>query len=534
MESLSETRWDVLIAGTGVEQSLLALALSRSDKKVLHVDKNDFYGGPQAAFSLQEVEAWAKRVNDDETKPSSLFRHASITQPTPTDSGEDGPKLGFSRSYSLALAPQLLYSRSAILPTLVSSKVYRQVEFLAVGSWWVYSSDTESPAESLDASEEGPQSAGRLTKVPGGREDIFSDETIDFKAKRLLMKFLRFVGDYEGQEDVWLDYRAVSFADFLSDHFKIPKDMHGPLLALTLSLETPEKTTTEYALPRIANHLRSIGVFGPGFACVIPKWGGLAEISQVACRAQAVGGGIYVLGQGVTNVNTDVDTSPEATDDVSQARVSAQLTEGDNISTRWIAGSDDDLPSHVEPSDTEPVACSRSISIVSSTLKQLFPPLAEGAPAPAGAVVSFPTGSLNVDGSIEHPPVYVFVHTSDTGECPVGQTVLYAFASPTGERGAKLLNAAVAALLQSVDEEITPKLLWSMHYEQCSRSGNVVPATTHDSVFAFPPPSLELKFDDSMLDHVRTIWEKIEGDDADPAFFMRFEDREEIDDDDYE
>ncbi|KAL0260268.1 Rab proteins geranylgeranyltransferase component A [Diplodia seriata] len=533
MESLSETRWDVLIAGTGVEQSLLALALSRSDKKILHVDKNDFYGGPQAAFSLQEVEAWAKRVNEDETK-SSLFRHASITQPTPAEPAEDGPKLGFSRSYSLALAPQLLYSRSAILPTLVSSKVYRQVEFLAVGSWWVYSSNTESQAEPSDGSEEGPRSVGRLTKVPNGREDIFSDESIDFKAKRLLMKFLRFVGDYESQEEVWLDYRAVSFADFLSDHFKIPKDMHGPLLALTLSLETPEKTTTEYALPRIANHLRSIGVFGPGFACVIPKWGGLAEISQVACRAQAVGGGIYVLGQGVASVNTDPDTSTEASEDASEARVSAQLTEGDNISTRWIAGSDDDLPSHVESPSTEAVACSRSISVASSTLKQLFPPLAEGAPAPAGAVVSFPAGSLNVEGSTEHPPVYVFVHSSDTGECPAGQTVLYAFASPSGEEGVKLLNAAVAALLQSIEGESTPKILWSVHYEQYSRSGNDAPATTHDSIVAFPPPSLDLKFDDSMLDHVRTMWEKIMGDEADPNFFMRFEDREEIDDDDYE
>ncbi|KKY14716.1 putative rab geranylgeranyl transferase escort protein [Diplodia seriata] len=439
MESLSETRWDVLIAGTGVEQSLLALALSRSDKKILHVDKNDFYGGPQAAFSLQEVEAWAKRVNEDETK-SSLFRHASITQPAPAEPAEDGPKLGFSRSYSLALAPQLLYSRSAILPTLVSSKVYRQVEFLAVGSWWVYSSNTESPAEPSDGPEEGPRSVGRLTKVPNGREDIFSDESIDFKAKRLLMKFLRFVGDYESQEEVWLDYRAVSFADFLSDHFKIPKDMHGPLLALTLSLETPEKTTTEYALPRIANHLRSIGVFGPGFACVIPKWGGLAEISQVACRAQAVGGGIYVLGQGVTSVNTDPDTSTEASEDASEARVSAQLTEA----------------------------------------------------------------------------------------------VLYAFASPSGEEGVKLHNAAVAALLQSIEGESTPKILWSVHYEQYSRSGNDAPTTTHDSIVAFPPPSLDLKFDDSMLDHVRTMWEKIMGDEADPNFFMRFEDREEIDDDDYE
>lgn len=73
-----------------------------------------------------------------------------------------------------------------------------------------------------------------------------------------------------------------------------------------------------------------------------------------------------------------------------------------------------------------------------------------------------------------------------------------------------------------------------MHYEQHSRSNRDAPATTHESVLAFPPPSLELKFDDSMLDYVRTMWEKIMGEDAEPDFFMKFEDREAIDDEDYE
>jgi RAB protein geranylgeranyltransferase component A len=35
--------------------------LSRSDKKVLHVDENEYYGGSEASFSLQELEEWALR-----------------------------------------------------------------------------------------------------------------------------------------------------------------------------------------------------------------------------------------------------------------------------------------------------------------------------------------------------------------------------------------------------------------------------------------------------------------------------------------
>jgi RAB protein geranylgeranyltransferase component A len=40
--------------------------LSRSDKKILHIDENEYYGGAEAAFSLNEAEEWARSVNEGE------------------------------------------------------------------------------------------------------------------------------------------------------------------------------------------------------------------------------------------------------------------------------------------------------------------------------------------------------------------------------------------------------------------------------------------------------------------------------------
>lgn len=40
-----EAHYDVILSGTGLVQSILSAALSKSGKKVLHLDKNDFYGG---------------------------------------------------------------------------------------------------------------------------------------------------------------------------------------------------------------------------------------------------------------------------------------------------------------------------------------------------------------------------------------------------------------------------------------------------------------------------------------------------------
>jgi RAB protein geranylgeranyltransferase component A len=284
----------------------------------------------------------------------------------------------------------------------VSSRVYRQLDFLAVGSWWVYTVDTERKGTTALQSD---IHTGKLLKVPNGREDVFQDHDLDFKAKRALMKFLRFIGEYEEQTEIWEEYRRRSFPAFLSEQFKVPATLHGPLLALTLSPLPSDQTTTEYALPRIARHLQSIGVFGPGFGAVIPKWGGLAEISQVSCRACAVGGGVYVLGKGLLPpAGAPVETTATGT--------KLRLKDGEVVTAKWIvAGSSSTTPTEMY--------C-RSMTIISSSLTPLFPPIAEEAPAPAAAVVVFPSGSLLQSEQL--PPVYIVVHSSDTGECPTGQS----------------------------------------------------------------------------------------------------------------
>ncbi|KAI9863146.1 MAG: Rab proteins geranylgeranyltransferase component A [Trichoglossum hirsutum] len=579
MESLSETTWDVLISGTGLQQSLLALWVSISatldknegGKKVLHVDKNSFYGGPDAAFSLQEAEEWVKAVESDPS-PSPLFSNVSVTstsQPEQATRSGESAKLAPSRSYSLSLSPQLIYNRSALLPILVSSKVFRQLEFLAIGSWWVYnplraiSDDTSSStvdsgfspgigeAEQYRGREERPSKRrrGELKKVPNGREDVFTDPTIDLKSKRSLMKFLRFVTDYENQPDVWEPWASSPFSEFLASRFNFPLSLQTPVLALTMTLDAPDGTTTGFALPRIARHLKSIGVFGPGFGAVIPKWGGGAEISQVACRAGAVGGGVYMLGNDVEVVNqgsgNETHTSEGTQGGGHEGLVEVQLRSGDEIKTKWIVGSECDFPApRVTSGSSRELSSTKSISVVSSPLSPLFPIIAEGAPPAAGAVVVFPPGSLSVGpedtpaGGI--PPVYVIVHSSSTGECPDGQCVLYASVSAEARHGHSLLDKAIESLLGGVGGDISPEVLYQIRYTQTSASplSDKVPQeletppttlNTPKNVLLFPSPSLGLVFDDSILERVKMFWGVIVGesrDEEDGEDFMVFEDRE--------
>ncbi|EGE84176.1 rab geranylgeranyl transferase escort protein [Blastomyces dermatitidis ATCC 18188] len=517
MEQLSDVDWDVLISGTGLPQSILALALSRSGKNVLHIDKNGYYGGPDAAFSLQEAEDWVTKIN--EAPDSTPFESASISTLPASSEDEGSSKLLPSRAYTLSLSPQLIYSRSRLIPNLVSSRIYRQLEFLPVGSWWVCRYG-DSVSSSL------------ITRVPGSREDIFADDNMSNKSKRSLMKFLRYLaqtsvddGNEAGEEDSDLN---LPFAKYLMSNFHIPSDLHDPLTSLSLSSRPWDETSTRYAVPRIRRHLGSIGVFGAGFGALLPKWGGGPEISQVGCRACAVGGGVYVLNKGIRHVEVPTPGPQNGGDD---RGLLVQLSDGETVRSKFVVGSPWDLPAETQRSKPTCTKISRSIMVVSSSLQSLFPPTSEGGPIPAGAVVFVP-GPFGT----RQPPIYLIVHSSDTGECPTGQCVIYGSKLLTdNDDGESLIQSAATNFLTSVDPEA--KILWSLRYTQSgvldeetslSPSAELSPVSDSFSgrVFSFAPPNLDLSFDDGMLEQVRAVWEAVTEGDAERGEFLQFEDRE--------
>ncbi|KAL8894411.1 MAG: hypothetical protein Q9207_008506, partial [Kuettlingeria erythrocarpa] len=534
-------------------------ALSRSGKKVLHVDQNDYYGGAEAAFSLDEAEAWAKQVaagwfSQPFRQGLSLrtrlrvtqFSHASVHRADPDPESPDTPRLGFSRAYSISLAPEIIYTRSNLIPALVSSKVYRQLEFLAVGSWWIYSKEGNAPDEAknkeIGAAHKGPR--GTLRKIPGGREDVFQDKSIDLRSTRSLMKFLKLAADPETYPTVLPEWGDKPFSDYLGSEFKIDPKLQAPLLALTLSSDLPSNTSVVYALPRIHRHLTSIGIFGPGFGAVLPKWGGLAEITQVACRAGAVGGGVYVLKKGIDAIDAPAQASG-APADLESLISTVRLQGGDVVKARWVVGTPTTLQADGHPSpQTNTIKVNHFTVIVSSPLSALFPPPSEGSPPPAGVVVVLPSGSLRVPSSPESqnvkevPAIYLMIHSSETGECPEGQCIIYTSTTLSHPSTSLLLQSAVNTLIDSLDESPKPKILWSISYTQHHTTSPLSPSSVE--VNDLPIESLpkhgtirlqdlapSLALEDEVLKDVQAAWERITADDgAARGRFLQFEDRE--------
>ncbi|XP_048214029.1 rab proteins geranylgeranyltransferase component A 2 [Perognathus longimembris pacificus] len=59
------TEFDVVIIGTGLPESILAAACSRSGQRVLHIDSRSYYGGNWASFSFSGLLSWLEELQQN-------------------------------------------------------------------------------------------------------------------------------------------------------------------------------------------------------------------------------------------------------------------------------------------------------------------------------------------------------------------------------------------------------------------------------------------------------------------------------------
>lgn len=336
-------------------------------------------------MSLEEAEEWAEKHAGRDG--DGAFAEAQVKK--------DDVAITSPRSYTLALAPQLIHAKSELLTQLVASKAFRQIEFLAVGPFFIHQNASESSSKPT------------LSRIPSTREDVFANTAIPARSKRSLMKFLKFVLDYESepQVDLWKAKENKPLSEFLAADFKLDSDLQSYVVTLTLSLDG--KITVGAGLAAIHRHLTSMGVFGAGFAAVYPKWGGLSEVAQVGCRASAVGGAIYMLGVGISVVQNTLSENEDLLD--------VPLSNGVTVKSRQLIR-------EMNQSSGTTARVSRLTAVINSALPNMFRVVVEGAPTPCVAVVAFPASSVtSEDGYSSNSPIYALIHSSDTGECPLGQ-----------------------------------------------------------------------------------------------------------------
>lgn len=96
-----DENYDVIVLGTGLTECVLSGILSVEGKKVLHIDRQDFYGGESASLNLSQLYG--------KFKPSS-----------------QKPELkGRDRDWCVDLIPKFLMANGELTNILVNTDVTR-------------------------------------------------------------------------------------------------------------------------------------------------------------------------------------------------------------------------------------------------------------------------------------------------------------------------------------------------------------------------------------------------------------------------
>lgn len=257
--------YDVIVLGTGLTECVLSGILSVEGKKVLHIDRQDFYGGESASLNLLQLYT--------KFKPSSQ-KPESIT--------------GRDRDWCVDLIPKFLMANGELTNILVHTEVTKYIEFKQIGGSYVYR-------------------AGRISKVPSNEMEALKSSLMGIFEKRRMKRFLEFVAAYD--EDVPSTHQGLDLdkntMDEVYTHFGLErgtKDFIGHAMALWANddyLAEPARPTIE----RIILYVQSVSRYGKS-PYIYPLYG-LGELPQGFARLSAIYGGTYMLGTPIDEVLYD-------------------------------------------------------------------------------------------------------------------------------------------------------------------------------------------------------------------------------------
>ena len=109
-----DEEYDCIVLGTGLTECIMSGMLSVSGKKVLHMDRNKYYGGESASL----------------TPLDELFKKFGV--PPPADDA-----YGRGRDWNADLIPKFIMANGQLVKLLIHTGVTRYLEFKSVEGSYV-------------------------------------------------------------------------------------------------------------------------------------------------------------------------------------------------------------------------------------------------------------------------------------------------------------------------------------------------------------------------------------------------------------
>ncbi|XP_042058687.1 guanosine nucleotide diphosphate dissociation inhibitor At5g09550-like [Salvia splendens] len=260
-----DEEYDVIVLGTGLKECILSGLLSVDGLKVLHMDKNDYYGGESSSLNL--IQLW-KRFRGEEQPPENL---------------------GTSREYNVDMIPKFMMANGTLVRVLIHTDVTKYLNFKAVDGSFVYNK-------------------GKIHKVPATDVEALKSPLMGLFEKRRARKFFVFVQDFDESDPKThhgMDLDTITARELISK-YELEDDtieFIGHALALHFSDEYLDKPAVTF-VKRMKLYAESLARFQSGSPYLYPMYG-LGELPQAFARLSAVYGGTYMLSKPDCKVEYD-------------------------------------------------------------------------------------------------------------------------------------------------------------------------------------------------------------------------------------
>lgn len=279
-----DQEYDAIVLGTGLKECILSGLLSIEGKKVLHMDRNDYYGGECASLNLEQLYA---KFRPGTTPPKEMGR---------------------TRDYCIDLCPKFLMACGNLVKVLLHTKVTKYLEFKSVmGSFVVQS--------------------GKVHKVPSTPGEALSSGLLGLFQKRRFRTFLQFASNYEEKDPKTHDGLNLEkmTTKALFEYFKLEdttQQFTGHAIALQADdtyMNRPAKEVIEliklyaYSVSRYGNSPYIYPVYGLG---------GLPEGFSRLC---AIHGGTYMLNKPGATLVYDSEGKVEGVKDAEGAVAKSKM-----------------------------------------------------------------------------------------------------------------------------------------------------------------------------------------------------------------
>ncbi|KAH8860741.1 Rab GDP dissociation inhibitor alpha isoform 3 [Schistosoma japonicum] len=261
-----DDEYDIVVLGTGLKECILSGLMSVEGKKVLHMDRNDYYGAETTSITPLEA----------------LFQKFQVNA--------DLKAFGRGRDWNIDLIPKFLMADGKLVKLLVHTGVTRYLEFKSIEESYVYHNKA-------------------VHKVPSTAAEALRTTLVSHFSKKKLKDFLQWVADvdpenpstwtgvYPPPKSIMKDSIELAFK-----HYGVESamDFVGHAICLYTDDSYKQKAPAIEVITKMQLYNRSLNRFGSS-PYLYPLYG-LGELSQSFARLSAVYGGTYMLNKPIDKI----------------------------------------------------------------------------------------------------------------------------------------------------------------------------------------------------------------------------------------